>query len=162
MKLLVIGCPGSGKSTLSKRLSNKYNVPVLHLDVLKHIDNNTRISRDELVQKINEFVNNNDSWIIDGNYMSTLDFRLGLCDKVILLDIGTEECLKNVFLRSESNEIRDDIALGFDNSILDDDFIDFIKNYNTVSLPIVEELLKKHKKQVIRLESYDEIDQLTL
>ena len=39
-KIIVIGCPGSGKSTMTFKMCVKLNYPVLHLDKIYHIDNN--------------------------------------------------------------------------------------------------------------------------
>ena len=33
-RILVIGCPGAGKSTLSRQLGEKLGLPVIHLDRL--------------------------------------------------------------------------------------------------------------------------------
>lgn len=33
-KIIVIGCPGSGKSTFSRNLSKCLDIPVIHLDIL--------------------------------------------------------------------------------------------------------------------------------
>ena len=33
-KIIVIGCGGAGKSTFSRKLSNKLDIPVYHLDKL--------------------------------------------------------------------------------------------------------------------------------
>ena len=33
-KVIIIGCPGSEKSTFSKALHNKTNIPLFHLDMM--------------------------------------------------------------------------------------------------------------------------------
>ena len=38
-KIMIIGCCGSGKTTLAKKLSNKLNLPLIHLDKLNWRDN---------------------------------------------------------------------------------------------------------------------------
>ena len=48
MKIIVIGCPGAGKSTFSQRLSNIWNLPLYHLDMLYHNSDGTHISKEEL------------------------------------------------------------------------------------------------------------------
>lgn len=32
MKIAIIGCPGSGKSTIAKKLHERLNIPLYHLD----------------------------------------------------------------------------------------------------------------------------------
>jgi len=158
-KIIVIGCPGSGKSTMVFKMKEKLNCPVLHLDKIYHIDNTNHISREELVQRVNEFAANGDRWIIDGNYISTVEQRIQLADTVILLDIDTEICVNNARKRSQQ-EKREDMAAGFDNTILNEEFVQFILNFKENSLPKIMELFDKYKdtKNIIILKSYEEID----
>lgn len=154
---MIIGCPGSGKSRLSKLLGKQFNIPVLHLDYIYHIDNFHQISRDELKTMIKSFASSNESFIIDGNYNATMEWRLQFCDTVILLDIDTDICVRNVLARMNENH-REDMAPGFDNTILNEDFLDFVKGFKEVKLPSIKELVFSHNKKVIVLNDYDEVD----
>ena len=44
---MIIGCCGGGKTTLAKKLSNKLNLPLIHLDKLNWRDNWENISKEE-------------------------------------------------------------------------------------------------------------------
>lgn len=156
-RIMIIGCPGSGKSRLSKLLGKQLDIPVLHLDYIYHIDNFHQISREELKTMIESFASSHDRFIIDGNYNATMEWRLQFCDTVILLDIDTEICVKNVLERL-NEEIREDMAPGFDNSIMDDDFLDFVRGFQSEKLPGIKNLLLQHQKNVILLSDYDEIE----
>lgn len=158
-KIIVIGCPGSGKSTMVKKMNQKLNYPVLHLDKVYHIDNQNHITRDELRQIVAEFDRDNQKWIIDGNYMATVEERMVIADTIVLLNIDTQTCIANAHKRSQE-ERRDDMAAGFDNKILNQDFVEFIQKFNTQNLPVILDLLEKHKdqKQVVVLKNYDEVD----
>ena len=158
-KIIVIGCPGSGKSTMTFKMEEMLKYPVLHLDKIYHIDNNNHISRAELVEKVNEFANSNQSWIIDGNYISTLEQRVNLEDTIILLDFDTEVCIQNAINRSKKSRTSD-MADGFDNSKLQDEFIEFIENFKDSTLPRIMELLEENKnsKKIVILRNYAEID----
>ena len=158
-KIILIGCPGSGKSTMSFVLEQMLEYPVLHLDKIYHIDNNTHISREELVQKVETFAKNNECWIIDGNYISTIEQRIILADTIILLDIDTDICIQNAIDRSKK-ERGEDMAEGFDNSKLQDGFIDFIKKFKNDSLPKIMALLEKYKnKNIFIFKNYQEINE---
>ena len=84
-KVIVIGCPGSGKSTFSRKLSAKTRLPLFYLDMIWHRPDKTNIGRDAFFIELNKIVNE-DSWIIDGNYLHSLPLRLEHCDTVIFLE----------------------------------------------------------------------------
>ena len=159
-KIIVIGCPGSGKSTMVFKMNEKLKYPVLHLDKIYHIDNNTHITREELVKRVDEFANDNERFIIDGNYISTVEQRIKLADTVILLDIDTEICVQNAVNRSKKEKTAD-MADGFDNSKLKDEFLEFIGRFKNDSLPKISGLIETHKseKNIIILKNYKEIDE---
>lgn len=155
---MIIGSPGSGKSRLSKKLAKAMNIPVLHLDYIYHIDNFHQISRDELKSMVTTFAKNNNSFIIDGNYNGTMEWRTQFCDTIILLDIDTDICVSNV-LRRMNEGVRDDMAPGFDNSIMDDDFLEFVKNFKRDKIPGIYEFLDHLNLETVVLKDYEEVNQ---
>ena len=46
-RILVIGCPGSGKTRLARQLSEKLGLPVVHLDRLWWTGDWENVSREE-------------------------------------------------------------------------------------------------------------------
>ena len=157
-RILVIGCPGSGKSTFSKRLAKKLNYPILHLDRIFHIDNYNQISREQLLKKIKDFIDQNENFIIDGNYTGSLAYRLQFSDTVFYFDIPSNICLRNVIYRIEHNLPRDDIAPGFDNSIMDPEFIEYVKTFNNRVKPKIEKILEDNRIKPIKFFNYDEVE----
>lgn len=156
-KILVIGCPGSGKSTFSLKLAKKYSYDVLHLDYIYHIDNERQISKQELREKIKSFVDQRDAFIIDGNYTSTLAFRMQYADTIFLLDIDTEICLKNAVNRLTEPR-RPDMAPGFDHTKMDDDFLEYIRTFNDTLLPKIRNILRDFRGRIVVIHSYEEMD----
>lgn len=156
-KILIIGCPGSGKSTLAKELKAIINYPLLHLDKIYHINNRQHITREELKNEILKFDKENNCWIIDGNYISTMDFRIQLADTIIFYDLNTSICLENTINRAKKYEGRNrsDIADDFKED-LNEEFLKFIKNFKTDVKPEIDELLSKHNKEVIIINNYQE------
>ena len=62
----IIGPPASGKTTLSKALSKKYNIKRYELDKLVFDDNNNHIRRDdETIKKMFNNILSKDSFIIE-------------------------------------------------------------------------------------------------
>ena len=51
-KIIVIGCPGSGKSTFSLALYNKTNIPVYHLDMMFWNKDKTTIKKEIFLEKL--------------------------------------------------------------------------------------------------------------
>ena len=97
-KIIVIGCPGSGKTTFSVRLGRALGLPLFHLDAIWHKPDRTHISREEFDARLGDLLRQ-DSWIIDGNYSRTAERRIAACDTVILFDLPTEVCLAGAVAR---------------------------------------------------------------
>lgn len=94
-KVIVIGCPGAGKSTFARKLRDRTSLPLYYLDMIWHRADGTNISREAFVRQVSEIVGR-EQWIIDGNYLNSLEMRLQECDTVFLLDYPTELCLDGV------------------------------------------------------------------
>lgn len=88
MKILIIGAVGTGKTTLSKQLSKKYNIKHYEIDSIVHDDNAGGRKRTEEEQNriINQIDEGND-WIIEGTLRKNLYYLIEMSDKIIYLDI---------------------------------------------------------------------------
>ena len=105
-RILVIGCPGAGKTYFSKKLSKLLGLPVVHMDNLYWHEDKTRVSTEELKEKLLPYLTK-DEWIIDGNYHKTLEMRLPYATDVFVLDISRKECIEGILERID--QPRDDI-----------------------------------------------------
>jgi len=93
-RIAIIGCPGSGKTTFSVSLNNILMRPLYHLDLI-YWDSNWRRTEKELwINKVKE-ISDLPNWIIDGNYIDTLDIRLCKADIIIFFDYKPIKCLWN-------------------------------------------------------------------
>ena len=52
-KIIVIGCPGSGKSIFSKRLHNKIGIPLFHLDMMYWNEDKTTVDKEVFLERLN-------------------------------------------------------------------------------------------------------------
>ena len=153
-KVIVIGCPGSGKSTFSRALHNITGVSLYHLDMLNWNADRTTVSKEVFRARLAEIIAK-DSWIIDGNYGSTMELRLQACDTVFFLDYPLEVCLEGVL--SRRGKERTDMPWMEAPDEVDEEFIEFIKNYNSENRPEVMTLLKQYAdKEIIIFKSRDE------
>ena len=154
-KVLVIGCPGSGKSTFGRMLKNKTGLPLYHLDMLYWNEDRTTVEKAVFLDRLKN-VMKNDEWIIDGNYASTMEMRFAECDTVFFLDYPTDVCIEGIEARR--GQPRSDMPW-IETDAIDDEFLSFIQNYNTVNRPNVMELIEKYSdKNVIVFKSRKEAD----
>ncbi len=154
-KVLIIGCPGAGKSTFGKRLADKTGLPLYHLDMIWHKPDKTNISTDEFDSRLTE-ITLRDEWIIDGNYQRTLEMRLNRCDTVFLLDFPLEVCLAGI--KSRIGTVREDLP--WKETELDKSFEEFVINFPEDNLPKIYRLLEKYtmSKDIHILRSRAEAD----
>ena len=97
-KILIIGCPGSGKTTLARALGEKLGLTVVHLDRLWWTGGWQNVSMEEFDARLENALKL-DKWIIDGNYSRTMETRLQHCDTVIYLDFSRFACLMGMVQR---------------------------------------------------------------
>lgn len=80
-KIIIIGCPGSGKSTFARKLSDITNIPLYHLDMIWHKPDKTTLTKEEFDEQLRDLLQKSE-WIIDGNYQRTLEVRIKECDTI--------------------------------------------------------------------------------
>ena len=97
-KVAIIGCGGSGKSHVSRQLGDVLKAPVTHLDSVYYDDEWNPLPPEKFEQVQRELVAA-PSWVIDGNYNSTLPIRLAACDTAVFLDLPTWQCLWGIISR---------------------------------------------------------------
>ena len=154
-KVIVIGCPGSGKTTFAEKLNKCTGLPVYYLDAIWHKPDKTHISRDDFDEKIKEIFSESE-WIIDGNYNRTIEMRLQQCDTVFLFDLPTDVCLQGATERLGKGRY----DLPWIEKELDPEFEVFIKEFAEKSLPRIYELIEKYKsvRRVVIFKTREESD----
>lgn len=97
-RVLVIGCPGAGKTALARRLAPLFQLPLVHLD--EHYWKPGWLPSDTLEweARVVELCVQ-DEWIIEGGYTRTLELRLERADCVVFLDYDRVTCLTGVLQR---------------------------------------------------------------
>ena len=143
-RIIVIGCPGSGKSTFSRKLHDKTGIPLYHLDLMFWREDKTTVPKDVFLSHLSDVLVT-DEWIIDGNYSSTMELRMAACDTVIFLDYPTELCLDGVAARRGA--ARPDMPWVENEE--DEEFTELIKSYNERQRPNVLSLFGKYKDKSI-------------
>ncbi len=120
MKIAVLGYSGSGKSTLARELALIYDIPVLYLDAVQFLPGWIERGKEEALSIVGEFMRNNGSWVIDGNYTSFYQQeRLGQADAIIYMDFPRIVCLWSAIKRyvKYKNMSRESVAPGCDEKL---------------------------------------------
>ena len=146
-KVIVIGCPGSGKSTFSRTLHQITGLPLFHLDNLFWNPDGTTVPKKTVFRDRLLAAMSGERWIIDGNYASTMELRMAACDTVFFLDYPTEVCLEGI--RERKGKPRSDMPWQGADEDDDAEFLSFIENYHRCNRPTVMELLGRYSAKNI-------------
>lgn len=159
-RIIIIGSPGSGKSTLSRSLADKTGLPLVHLDKLFWRDGWTSVSKEEFDELLQAELNKPE-WIIDGNFNRTIPLRLQYSDTVIWLDFPRLTCILGVLKRVITNygKTRPDMGDGCPERF-DFEFLRFVWGFNKKHRQRYNEMLNNTNGiRVIMLKSRKEVAQ---
>ncbi|WP_299004388.1 AAA family ATPase [uncultured Shewanella sp.] len=108
-RIMILGKPGSGKSTLSRRLARETQIPLHALDIIEYKKSGERIDQASYLE-IHENIIAEESWIIEGlGLMESFFQRLEVADTVIYIDVPyllsywwvTKRFLKGLFIHPQ-------------------------------------------------------------
>jgi adenylate kinase family enzyme len=97
-RIAIIGCGGSGKTYVARKLAARLNLPLTHLDSIYYDANWNPLLQDDFADRQKELTAG-PRWLIEGNYASTLSIRLASADTVIFLDLPAITCLVGILQR---------------------------------------------------------------
>lgn len=163
MKIAIIGFSGSGKSTLARKLSEYYNIPVLHIDTVHHLPGWVARDREDSKRIVEEFLNNNDNWVIDGNYFKlAYERRLEEADEIIIMKFNRFKTLYRAHKRYKKykNTSRPDMTEGC-NEKFDFEFIKwlFYKGRSRKTKKNYHDVEQNYSSKVVVLKSQKQIDE---
>jgi len=144
-RISIIGGAGTGKTTLSNLLSEKYNIPVTHIDGIHHLKNwrvRDKAERDKIILDIVA----KEKWIIDGTYKDTIKQRLEKSDLIIWLDYSTFAQVKGILKRFLKNPGKEKPEIPGCNERLNLEFLKYVIDY-------------RKKKRHFVVEAIESIDQ---
>ncbi len=155
-KIIIIGSPGAGKSTLARKLADKTKLPLYYLDIIWHKPDKTTVTTHEFDARLEEILNT-DRWIIDGNYKRTLEMRLQKCDAVIFLDYPTKLCLESVEKRIGTKRV----DMPWVETEFDSEFKQYITDFSTTQTPKIYNIIEKYSDglNVFILKSREQADE---
>jgi adenylate kinase family enzyme len=134
-RVLVVGSPGSGKSTFSKKLHKKTKLPIIHLDYYH-------------LQSEHNYQSDTDAWIMDGNYAASYPARFTAADTIVFFDIPRRVCLWRILKRYfyYQNRTRDEMPEDWQEK-LDPEFLKYVWRFNKQSKPKILVAIQNHKNK---------------
>ena len=155
-RVIIIGCPGSGKSTFARKLQSVTGLPLHHLDLIYWKSDRTIVPREEFLEKLHQIMAQ-EQWIIDGNYASTMEMRMQACDTVIFLDYPPELCLSGA--QERKGKTRPDLPWVESNDLDDSEFMEYIRKFHELNRPTILSLLEKYSdKEIIIFHSREDAE----
>ena len=150
-RIIVVGCAGSGKTALARRLAERTGLPLICLDAIwdpNWSERNVAMFRSLLAE-----AHAGDGWISDGNFaVATFDIRMPRADLVVWLERPRLGCawraITRVLRPGETHKLRDLPRV-----------LAFIWNFDRLNRPKIEAARMAHgaKVPVVRLGSRREI-----
>lgn len=163
-RILVVGCSGGGKSTLSMKLCVRFGLEFISMDRdIFWLPNWQARSRSEQREIISNMVAE-DRWLMDGSNPSSFDLRLPRADIVLWVRLPRWRCLLGVYRRAFRNygKKRPEMAEGCVEKWPDKDFLSYIWNFEHKHAPIFIRNFDLYGPQVpvLVLKSRREVSQL--
>ncbi len=140
VRIVILGCAGSGKTTLARQLGERTGAPVICLDAIwqPHWDEKDVPAFRTLMKNAHA----GDEWISDGNFaLATFDIRLPRASLVIWIERSRRYCawraVTRVFKRGEAHRIGK-LA----------EVLAFIWKFDRVNRPRIEAIRASHGPEV--------------
>jgi hypothetical protein len=171
-RILVVGCPASGKSTFAARLAHGLNVPLVNLDELWFGPGWSAPDPVQSARRVDDFIAA-PRWVIDGNHQSTFERRLAAADCVVSFDRPPPYCALSYLRRAARLKVaawRGADQMDFPSYMCLPDgkirvtsrpvrFVLFILRFGEVRREM-DASLAGFNGRVIRIKSFDEADQV--
>ena len=166
LKIVVVG--QGGKSTLSRALSEKLNLPHIELDAIHHLPNwEERSKQDFKSQLAMVLAKNPDGWIMDGNYFDAIEEIVATqAQTVIYVNISWGLMMWRIFWRTLDRIINRKPVFGDNYETWKKSFFSpqsllwyLIKNRNGVTTDRPDQINRLSKDlQLLRLNGRDALD----
>jgi len=148
-RVLILGCSGAGKSTLARRMGKLIGLPVIHLDQMYWQPGWVEPKKTEWHAALAKALEG-ETWIMDGNFTSTIAKRAEFADTVIFFDFPTWICVGRVLKRvwTTLGTVRADMAPGCPERF-NWEFIQYILRFRKKYRPKVTGGLEKFTGELI-------------
>jgi adenylate kinase family enzyme len=159
-RIVVVGCQGSGKTSLARNLGRKLALPVVHLDVLYWRPGWKPSDTASFRRRVADAIAS-DGWVVDGSFSGlAFDLTLARADTLIVIERPRWLCLWRVVWRSafDRDGTRPDLPEGCPEQF-DWDLLRQVWRYDADRRPRIEAERLRHGAEIriVRLISDREI-----
>lgn len=97
MRIAIIGNSGSGKSTLARWLAETRGAPLLDLDTVAWVPGQIAVPQEphESQREVRLFCAKHRHWVVEGCYASLVTAALAFGPRLLFLNPGEEQCVRN-------------------------------------------------------------------
>lgn len=97
MRLVILGNSGSGKSSVARAVAARHGVTHLDLDSIVWEPGQIAVQRDmrDIHADLDAFLASHVAWVIEGCYAELAERALARCTRLLFLNPGVAECLRN-------------------------------------------------------------------
>jgi len=148
-RVVILGNSGSGKSSFAEKLADKLGIPCIHLDSHYWKPNWIPTPKEEWPSIVRRLIDE-DEWVMDGNYSTTLEERIQRADTAIYLRVARPIAFWRVIRRRivHHGKVRAELPKGCYEKI-DLDFLKWIWNHpkraKVRTFPILEKYSNSEK-----------------
>jgi adenylate kinase family enzyme len=128
MRLILLGNAGAGKSTMARRIIGNRAIARLSLDEIAWDEGPKRKPLEVSLRLLQEFIQSNEQWIIEGCYSDLIEAALPYCSELRFLNPGIEVCVAHCQRRPWE---REKFSTPADQSAMLEQLIQWVREYQT-------------------------------
>ena len=159
MKIRIIGCSGSGKTYLAKRLSEKYNIPNFDLDDIQWDNSQNSYGIKMPIENRNRMLNDilqQPNWIIDGVYYAWVQKSFEDADIIYVLDMPKRLYRFRIIKRFVKRKIG--LEKGKKETLKSVyNLLKWTNTFQNTNMKEIISILESHKEKVIYIKKKEEI-----
>ena len=162
MKIHIIGCSGTGKTYLARKLSKKYNIQHYDLDDIQWANSADGYGLKMPVNKREELLKQiliQESWIIEGVYYAWVTESFQMADVIYILDLPSYIYKYRIIIRFIKRKLG--IEKGKNETFKSVyNLLKWTGKYQNNNLKEIKKILKEYESKVIWISDSREIDKI--